>query len=429
MKTKILLFAFFVCQLFCSQVLKPIDTINDTTKLNSFSADFNSRTPQLNSKLQTYNIRDQKIISSLIKFRKKMVLEFVKNHYIYFDDDSEKYLNNVLQKILSENNIHDTNLKIYINRDTNPNAFSIGDGIFFINISLICTLDNSDELYFVFAHELSHYLLDHFAKSAVLEQEASSIYKEKSKKISRKNKFEQSVSALKELTYFDKRNSRKQEKEADSLGFTLFKNVSNNDFNAEKALKKLDSISPIELVKVDLEDFKREFQTKDLKFNDEWVDLNLFKSYHYSNGKSDAYGLNNDSIATHPDILERIQILKKRFRHEKKDILNADEEFSALKSKMLNQNLLSYYLLEEYGKGLYYALQLEKKNLSSDFEKKLKSLFYTKLYNSRKNHSYKKYVDDVDILHQTKNYSIFLSILENLSLSELTELNNFYKYE
>ena len=106
-----------------------------------------------------------------------------------------------------------------------------------------------------------------------------------------------------------------------------------------------------------------------------------------------------------------------------------NNEFSSLKLKMINQNLMSYYLSEEYGKGLYYSLQLEKINLASDFEKNLKSIFYEKLYESRKNHSYKKYVDDVDISHQTKNYSMFLSILENLSLSDLLKLKEYYKHE
>lgn len=429
MKIKIILITFFISQFFYSQVLKRNDTINDPNKLSLFSADFESRTPQLISQLESHKIGDQKTISSLIKIRKKIVLEFAKNQYIYFDEESEKYLNDVFQKLLLANKIPNQNLKIYINRETNPNAFSIGDGIFFINISLICKMDNVDELYFVFSHELSHYLLDHFEKTIVLEEKSLSTYKKKSKNITKKNKFEQSISAMKDYTYFNKNSSRRQEKEADSLGFVLFKNVSNNDFSAEKILTKFDSISPIEIAQIDLDDFKKEFQTNDLKFNDDWIDLALYKSYYYRNGRSDVFGLDRDSVATHPEITERIQILKKQFRTGQNNLQTKNNEFSSLKLKMINQNLMSYYLSEEYGKGLYYSLQLEKINLASDFEKNLKSIFYEKLYESRKNHSYKKYVDDVDISHQTKNYSMFLSILENLSLSDLLKLKEYYKHE
>src|SRR5690606_22158221 len=109
----------------------------------------------------------------------------------------ESYLNGLLLEIAEINKIGTQSLRIFLSRDTAPNAFSLGDGNFVFNLSLLNRLENEDELRFIIAHELAHYQLDHLKKRMEIQMRLASskdyVSKQKKIKRSRYNKFSKSL--------------------------------------------------------------------------------------------------------------------------------------------------------------------------------------------------------------------------------------------
>src|SRR5699024_7442607 len=76
-------------------------------------------------------------------------------------------------------------LRVLLSRDTSPNAYSLGEGTFVFNISLLSRLENEEQLYFIMAHELSHYVLNHLGTevSNRMSFSKSKKYKKKKRKL------------------------------------------------------------------------------------------------------------------------------------------------------------------------------------------------------------------------------------------------------
>ena len=124
-------------------------------------------------------------------------------------------------------------------------------------------------------------------------------------------KFNKAVKAydlLKKQTYSKGIISRKHEIESDSLGYLLYSNSSfkKTEFiNAFKNLEQYDTISPNEVV---TDTYKKIFTIPGQAFKEKWLNMEDFSGYNYSNYTEK---INKDSISTHPEINERIAILKK----------------------------------------------------------------------------------------------------------------------
>lgn len=292
-------------------------------------------------------------------------------------------------------------------------------------------MNSKDELKFILSHELAHQLLKHLEKS--IKKDDSIINSEEFKtkiKVAKKSKtssVENMLEFMREYQYSDRKDSRLQEQEADELGFSLFEKVAGNPTNALVALKKLDSISPIEIIQLDQKDYQTFFSTPNLKFNDEWQEIFGVGNYNYTNKTVNALGLDENLLKSHPDLEERVSLLKSKNNiSQDNNFTNSDQEFSKFKQKMINETLFSFYILKEYGQGLYFALQLVKVDSTNLFALQMRGKFLKKLAEARKNYTYKKVVEDVDVKHQSVSYYHYLAILENLSMSELEELSSFY---
>lgn len=433
------LFLFFV---FClistsgySQLYKPVDTINK--KRDELIKYFGERTKELEADFNSFVVKDKKTIKSFVNERKQMFDELTKGNYLFFDKELEEYLNDLLQNIAKKNGIKNSQkLKIFISRDTSPNAYSLGDGNFVFTLSLLENLDNEEELCFVIAHELSHYDLGHLHKRMTesMKLVSSTEYKTQQKQIkkSKYQKFSRSLEYYRELQYGNNHVRRKRELEADSLGFIYFGKVVNNTHNAISALFKIDSLSPTEKVNLDLEMMKNHFSTPEMPFDNQWTTGYDFSKYNYqTKGKVDIFGTHKDSLQTHPETTARIDNLKKLLSSDTTIETAPSEKFRKLKEKIHFENLYAHYCMEEYGRGIYLIIQLQ--NMEGRTEKQnqfynyMLSLFYQRLAEARKSFTFKKYVDDVDYIHFSKEYTLFLTILDNLRSSELQKLANKYK--
>ena len=408
-----------------AQIYIPVDTLNSPK--GELIKHFQVGTKELEREFKSFPVTNKKMIRGFVDSRKKMFEELTKSQYFYFDPELEDYINGLLVDIAETNNIDPRPLKIFLSRDTAPNAFSLGDGNFVFNLSLLNRLENEDELKFIIAHELAHYQLNHLQKRIETRMKLSTsedyVSKQKEIKKSRYNKFSKSLEYYRDLLYENQTVGRKGELEADSMGYALIKNIIRTPYHAISALEKLDTVSPSDLYKIDLEMLKAHFSTPITAFKEEWLAGYDFSKYNYQRGKMDIFGFHKDSLLSHPEMKERILELKKlipeHISSEKQEI----DPFQELKEKIRFENIYAHYCMEEYGRGIYLIIQLQNsRNFDENealFYKKMLSLFYEKLREARLSFTYKKYVDDVNVTFFSEEYNLFLTILDNLRASDL----------
>ena len=427
MKSPLLLFFSFIVLSVHAQVYVPVDTIHSQNE--ELIKYFQIGTKKLEKEFKSFSVTDRKLIRSFVDSRNKMFDELTKNHYFFLDPELEDYLNGLLFEIAKKNSIDTQSLRIFLSRDTAPNAFSLGDGNFVFNISLLNRLENEDELRFIIAHELAHYQLDHLPKRIENQMRLSTskdyVSKQRKIKRSRYNRFSKSLEYYRGLIYENRTEDRKRELEADSMGYALIKNITSSPYHAISALDKQDTLSPSELFKIDMEMLKDHFSTTAMPFKEEWLDGYDFSKYNYQRGKMDVFGFHKDSLLTHPEMEARILNLKKLADYvisEKKE----SDKFQELKEKIRFEDVYAHYCMEEYGRGIYLIIQLQNSREVGEnevlFYRKMLSLFYEKLGAARLSFTYKKYVDDVNVTFYSEEYNLFLTILDNLRASDLHEL-------
>lgn len=426
------LFFLFLSSPLYSQLYKPVDTLN--SKRSEVLNYLNSKTKELEREFRSFPVNDRRVIKGFVKDRNEMFEELTKDNYLFFDDDIEGYVNELLQKLAKENGIYGGHLRIFLSRDTDPNAYSLGDGNFVFTLSLLNRLESEDELNFIIAHELSHYHLDHLKQQIkermLLVKSNEYLSKQKELKKSRYNKFSKSLEQYRELQYGNRSTRRLRELQADSLALILFKKVAKNPYTAISALRKTDTLSPAELSRIDLDVLKNHFSTPSLQFDEQWAAGYDFSKYNYQTGKVDIFGIHKDSLNTHPELEERILNLKRIMPEIQLQLHDEKDDFKKLKEKIRFEDVYAHFCMEEYGRGIYLILQIqrfedvtEKQQL---FYSYMLSLFYKKLAEARKTFKFKRFVDDIDYVNFSQEYILFLTILDNLRSSELQEFSNKY---
>jgi predicted Zn-dependent protease len=84
---------------------------------------------------------------------------------VYKDDGLEQYLRGVLVRV-SSNQLHNgaLELKIHVLRMADRNATTLPNGVFYVNLGLLASLDDESELASVLSHELAHFTRRHSLK-------------------------------------------------------------------------------------------------------------------------------------------------------------------------------------------------------------------------------------------------------------------------
>jgi Zn-dependent protease with chaperone function len=92
-------------------------------------------------------------------------LNKINNNNLWFDDAYlEDYLQSILYKIhpITLEDQRPGNLNIRIIKDPNPNAFCLPNGTIIVNTGLLSLIDSEEELIALLAHEVAHFVLDHY---------------------------------------------------------------------------------------------------------------------------------------------------------------------------------------------------------------------------------------------------------------------------
>ncbi len=411
-----------------AQSYKPIDTA-DYLERKNFLANYTKDTEVFNKRQkEKYEGKTGRELSNSLSRFQKYFQEEVKSKNFVFNTAFNKYVNTVVDQILKSNSLNFPNLKILVEKDNTPNAYCMGDGTLVVNMGLFYWVDNQDQFASVICHELGHLFLDHTIKTQLADMKFEKNGKEEFKSLvsEQNNKGEKAYQIYKRQLYKFSAEKRKQENEADSLGYVYYlkSNFAKSEFkNALVMLKKFDSISP-KVLKT--ETYKQFFDLPEHPFKEKWLQKEDFSTYDYSHYKEK---IDKDSVASHPELDLRIKYLDTQFPDQnittKK--VESSAEFQVLEKTARLEFLPNFYQSEDFGVGIYSALQLlQNETQETDYYKYWLGKNFEKIFEARKNYKLNRYLDRVDPKNQDESYQQFLNFMWNLSLDDIKFIAEFY---
>lgn len=412
------------------QAYKPIDTA-DYLQRKSFLGNFSINTENLIKKSKAdYPGKRGVELSKIYKEFEKGFEKKIKEKDFVFNSAFDAKVKSLIERLRKNNPQIPQNLKILIAKDNTPNAYCFADGTFVINMGLFNWLNNDDQLAAVISHELGHKMSEHTLKAflSIIDQNQMDRMVVQSIKSTKENRNQRAFDIFKNRIYKKGAENRKQEMQADSLGYVVFKN---SDFkqtefiNTLKRLEDFDTISPRELK---IETYKKYFNLPKQEFKDKWLKKEDFSLYNYNHFKEK---LDKDSLKSHPEITLRINNLKKLFPELKIDDESekASESYAVLGKIARMETLPNLYHSEDYGIGVYVSLQFLQDNEEEKYYKKWLGKCFAKIYVARKNYNLNRYLDRVDPRSQSESYQQFLNFMWNLNLDEIKNIADYYQTE
>ena len=430
MTRKLFVLGYFLFSIMgIAQIYKPIDTadyIQRKAFLKSFEGNNEATVKRLKSQYSG------KTGSELSKIYKEFGTDFekqVKNKDFIFKSEFETSIQSMILRLKKNNPTIPQDLKILIAKDNTPNAYCLADGTFVINMGLYSWLNNEEQIAAVIAHELGHKIQEHSLKTflKIIKQDKVVVQNIKSTTTSRSQDQNQKAFDIFKNTAYKKGVERRQsEMQADSLGYVIFKN---SDFkkaefiNALQRLQDFDTISPRELK---VETYKKLFNLPKQAFNEKWMKKEDFSLYNYNFYKEK---LNKDSLASHPEVSRRLEVLKKTFTELKTPVSpeKPSDLFLTLRKTARMEILPNYFHSEDYGLGIYAAMQFLQDEEEEKYYKSWLGRCFTKIYEARKNYNLNRYLDRIEPKNQSESYQQFLNFMWNLSLDEIKNIADFYQ--
>jgi len=429
MMKKYVLFLLFSFSAICfAQTYKTLDTA-DYIQRKEFAKNYLANNEILVRDLKTRY--SGKAGSELPKIYKELGKDFeaqVRNKDFVFNSVFDVKVKSLIERLRKNNAQIPQNLKILIAKNNTPNAYCFADGTFVINMGLFNWLNNDDQLASVISHELGHKITEHNLKSIlkIINQDQIDKTVVQNIKSDKTNRNQRAFDVLKNRIYQKGAENRKQEMQADSLGYAVFKNsdFKKNEFiNALKRLEDFDTISPRELK---IETYKKFFNLPKQEFQDKWLKKEDFSLYNYDHFNQK---LNKDSLKSHPEITMRINNLKKIFPELKTEVADekASESYAVLEKIARMETLPNFYHSESYGVGIYTSLQFLQDGEEESYYKIWLGKCFNKIYEARKNYKLNRYLDRVDPKNQSESYQQFLNFMWNLSLDEIKNIADYYQ--
>ncbi|WP_228448295.1 MULTISPECIES: M48 family metalloprotease [unclassified Chryseobacterium] len=428
----IVLMCFLLSVAGISQTYKAIDTA-DYLQRKEFLKNFTTNNENLIKGLRAqYSGRTG---SEMSKMYKEFGTEFenqVKNKDFVFKSEFDIVIKSLVERLRKNNPKVSRDLKILIAKDNTPNAYCLADGTFVINMGLYNWMDNEAQLAGVISHELGHKIEEHTLKSVLNIVEQNKIDKSTVQNIKEttdrrsQGRNEKAFDILKNRIYKKSIEKRQLEMQADSLGYVIFKNsdFKKSEFvNGLQKIQTFDTISPRELK---IETYKKLFDLPKQAFKEKWMKKEDFSLYNYNFYKEK---LNKDSVASHPEMVHRIERLKKVFPelNTSADTEKPSDAYLALKKMARMEILPNYFHSEDYGLGIYVAMQFLQDGEEEKYYKDWLGKCFSKIYEARKNYNLNRYLDRIEPKNQSESYQQFLNFMWNLSLDEIKNISDYYQ--
>ena len=154
-KTLLFIFIFSLGVSYCQTNIVLIDSSSVLCK-NELITEYTKKYELINKNVFSSNSKKNEIIKDIYLETQNNFLETINNNNFLCDNMHNNYLQSLLDEILRKNNIDSKEYKILLSKDSEANAFNLGEGTIVINYGLFLIIENEDELVFVISHEIGY---------------------------------------------------------------------------------------------------------------------------------------------------------------------------------------------------------------------------------------------------------------------------------
>lgn len=358
--------------------------------------------------------------------RVRGIVNTVKRGVFIKDDSLETFVNAILQRIAAAQGEGAVG-RVLVYDSPHQNAYCYGKGTYIITVGLLGRSSNEDEIAFFLAHEYAHDILHHIPKRVerVAQRIVDGKHKNHAGNFLSPTTEEEELARLheyRELVYTISRNSRSEERDADSLALRLMKSAGYDPHAAITALTILQNpLSPERSIGADL---LWPFHCEEFPLQMRWFDERL-AVYHKQD--TDTLFFASDSIASHPDLDSRKQVLAATLPDDRRSSDPPDPFVSAVSLMAEFETLQSCYESRMYDFALFYGLQLLHQYPDNTFVITRIGTILIKLYElkSTDEHAVWSYVPRYTI-NYSEELTLLNNMLHNLRTKEMGELTYYF---
>jgi hypothetical protein len=247
------------------------------------------------------------------------------------------------------------------------------------------------------------------------QRQVSKIVNSDNQKVSR------AMDLLRHTLYTNNRYSRLNERAADSLALIFLQHTSYDESQALTALALLDSVDKEKYS--DKLPLKQIFDSPTYAFKDSWLQSSSLLKME---DKDDYW--DKDSLKTHPDCKERINLLAKRLKPvdvNKRKFLQPEPVFREILQRSDIELIERELYFQRYSRCLYESLLLTKQYPRSPYLQATIGQCMYGIYQAQKNHQLSKHVD-LPAPGQSKEYRQLLDFIHNLRLKEIAQVGFYF---
>jgi Zn-dependent protease with chaperone function len=401
------------------------DTLSSKACNALLRVDYAKKFTASNKNIASESNARKNIIKGIYSEIQDSFLEKMQRNNFICDEKSDKYLQGLLGEILSKNKITATDYRILLSRDSDANAYNTGDGTIVINYGLFMTIDNEDELVFVISHEIGHQYLSHIKNDiesfAKLSTSEAIIKKTREIQNQKYGKATMAGNLLKNISYQNYRQRRAREFEADSVGFVFYRKTGRNQQAPIQILSKLKD-SDLEKDSLTVADYRAIFDKNGYKLKASYFEEEKSLFSQYDNEKR----FEVDSLRSHPACQARMDMIGKQVQGKTSQTFTNAAFLTEVKAAAPIQNLYNLYFSENYGLSLYEALKQYKSDSTNPLLMEIIRLNLGKIMAARISYTINRYVPGVDNKENTDSLNRFITLLNNIRISDFeTIMNNF----
>lgn len=354
---------------------------------------------------------EKKILDDLYELRKENLIDEIRGDNFLFGTIYNEKLTQLLKNIQANNPDYDfSKINILLGRSTIPNAYSVGEGTIVINIGLLSQLQNMDQIAFVICHELAHFYLNHGNINLFKLKNEVTYLKNDFKKtdLLLYNRNQEKINILMRHKYIKMSQSRHNEFEADSLGFSIYKKAKYAPAEVIACLKILDEIDNSKII-ADL-NLHSIFDSKDYTFDDDLI-RETGSSFGFMSKPQKSFG---DSLKTHPECGKRIFRLKSNVNIHSSS-LDRLSDLDSLNEKLRFEMVEVDYRNENYISSIYRALELIGQYPNNEYTRLMIVKSLEKVYNLKLNHQFEIPIT----VSSNKGFQKVKLLFSKISLKEL----------
>ena len=346
---------------------------------------------------------------------------------LIYGDSMTDLVERIKDNIIAGNpELNGVEIKIFIFRSNEANAFSLGEGLILVSTGLLARMPDVSQVAFVLSHEIAHDAMNHvflnllrISESLHNGQMKKTFQKANRKKEGRNTEIN---NVLNNFVAMQMAYSQRNEFDADSLGLVFFQQAGFTAHGAIGALGVLDSADY--LMFEDTLDLRHYFNFEGYPFKSYWLDT---ENSALQWEKDTTLFVIPDSLKSHPDCDVRIQRIEELSLKDSVQTIDVAAEgivIEKLKDVFQFESLEGQLMSKDYVMALYMSLQLQTLYPDNIYLKSVTAHALLELAAAFSRNEFLEYVEFAD-MNYPSGYNQMLTFLHNMNSTSLYKLASY----